>query len=179
MVKKSDISHKEREIFRQAMVNIKPIQTREYPSYNSFKGLEKNIKQPIDTEQLPAPISESPRKYVYDNIGYFYITGLQNKVLHNLYNGRFKTDMSIDLHGYRLHEAEAAMRNCLQKAKLYQYRLVKVIQGKGTKNGQRYGRIKSWLLKWLPEQPNVLAWVPATSRDGGEGAGYLLLKRAR
>lgn len=53
--------------------------------------------------------------------------------------------------------------------------MVKIVHGKGAHTGQTL--LKTYVNGWLPQLPDVLAFVSALPRDGGAGAVYVLLRR--
>lgn len=160
MAKKSDITDAERELFRQAMQHIQP---------------DSNKNDTSDSQKLPHR-NRIQQQWIADGEGYFHSAGLQKRLLRQLCNGQLSIDAEIDLHGYRLHQAEDIMATFLAKAPLQQWRVIKIIHGKGWRSEAQIGKIKQWLFKWLPEQASVLAWQPAIPSDGGSGAGYVLLR---
>lgn len=59
-------------------------------------------------------------------------------------------------------------------------RVLLVVTGKGTREGT--GVLRAAVPRWLAEpalRDRVLATAPAVPRDGGDGARYILLRRAR
>jgi len=102
--------------------------------------------------------------------------GLQNKRIRAIRSGQLAIDISCDLHGYTREHAERELRDVLDAALKRQARLLLIIHGKGY-NSPQTAVIKPLVLQWLSAQPAVLAWCPATPRDGGSGATYVYLKR--
>ena len=162
MTKKSDISDNERQTFRQAMLQIQPI----------------HLKDKLDDTKIiqNTGVVAKQQKWVIDNHGYFFSCGIQKRVLRQLKSRGLAVDAKLDLHGYRLSQAETKMVQFLSLANEKKWRLALIIHGKGERSNNPMGKIKEWLFKWLPDQPGVLAWQPAVAKDGGNGAGYLLLQ---
>lgn len=156
MRKKTGITDLERDFFRRQMKHAPIIDSPE------------DAKTPADK---PSPVCET--QYILDENGYFHKKGMQNKRLRELREGKWAICANVDLHGHTLHEAEAMMEDILEKANERGWRLVRIVHGKGT------GRLREWLKGWLRLQPNIVAWQPASRQDGGDGAGFLLLKPDR
>ena len=56
--------------------------------------------------------------------------------------------------------------------------MVLIRHGVGIKNKTKPGILKSFVNKWLPELPAVLAYHTAQRHHGGSGATYVLLKKS-
>ena len=101
--------------------------------------------------------------------------GLQKKLQRSIRMGKLEIESILDLHGYRQHEAQRQLHAFLSDALLMQARMVMIIHGKGY-NSQSESVLRPLVQHWLSEQPEVLAWCPAQSRDGGHGASYVYLR---
>lgn len=79
-------------------------------------------------------------------------------------------------------EAHHALTRFLESSYLQGRRAVLIITGKGLREDGRIGVLRGAVPRWLNEPP-AHAWVRAfdhaAPRDGGEGALYVLLRRAR
>ena len=60
----------------------------------------------------------------------------------------------------------------------YDLRTVIIMPGKGDRNNEDPALLKSHLVHWLPQLPDVLAYHTAQPNDGGAGAMYVLLRRS-
>lgn len=101
--------------------------------------------------------------------------GLQQRTFQDLRRGRLAIDMDLDLHGLTAKLAQKELEDFFQFCHRHRYKCVLIIHGKG------YGSENQPVLKrlvdvWLREREDVLAFCSATSRDGGTGACYALLK---
>ena len=97
----------------------------------------------------------------------------------------------LDLHGYSLNEANTKVKNCINKFYEKGQRYIKIITGKGTRSKNIYDPYQSDSLSILknsvPEfiknnqelMNKILQIKQAKPQDGGEGAFYLLLKKAK
>lgn len=94
--------------------------------------------------------------------------------------GTFPPDSIIDLHGYRLHEAEESFFEFIDSCYNKKLRNLLVITGKGFKGDGSVGAIKSSISKWINSdflRHKILAYSTAHKKHGGEGAYYILLKK--
>jgi DNA-nicking Smr family endonuclease len=93
----------------------------------------------------------------------------------------------LDLHGLTQHEAHDHLGGFIRRAVAAGQRNVLVITGKGFKapynqKGGEVGVLRQAVPRWLNEpdlRRHVVALRHAQPRDGGEGALYILLRRAR
>ncbi|MGH6989108.1 MAG: Smr/MutS family protein [Stellaceae bacterium] len=86
----------------------------------------------------------------------------------------------LDLHGLTQAEAHRALAGFVAQSHGAGKRVVLIVTGKGSRDGT--GVLKAAVPRWLDEpglRDRVLAAAPAQPRDGGGGALYLLLRRAR
>ena len=101
--------------------------------------------------------------------------------------GSIEPDFTLDLHGHTLDQAHDRLDAGLAQAKAMGARVVLVIAGKprpvdAADRGTKRGAIRAKLLDWLaagPHRSSVAAVRNAHRKHGGEGALYLILKRAR
>ncbi|MEX6724787.1 Smr/MutS family protein [Parapedomonas caeni] len=100
--------------------------------------------------------------------------------------GEVLPDLIIDLHGHRRETAYTALTRGLARAHGRHARVVLVVTGKGKTGAdwpsQPGGVLREELPRWLttPDlRPYVAALRPAHPRHGGDGAWYVILKRAR
>jgi DNA-nicking Smr family endonuclease len=94
--------------------------------------------------------------------------------------GELAVDGRIDLHGFTLDQAHAALSGFIRREHGRGSRCVVVVTGKGKDGGE--GKIRRETPHWLNQptlRPLVLAVTEARTRDGGTGAFYVLLKRRR
>lgn len=105
--------------------------------------------------------------------------GVDRKTRKNLVRGKFRPTLDVDLHGYYLMDAYAEIRAFLAHSSEEGHRCVLIIHGKGRSEGREMGVIKENLPRFLSEQPQVLAFHTAQTKDGGSGACYVLLKKTK
>ncbi|MGB3472052.1 MAG: Smr/MutS family protein [Erythrobacter sp.] len=104
-----------------------------------------------------------------------------------LKNGQIAPDYTLDLHGHTLDSAYSRIMSGLDQASAMNARLVLVVAGRErpvdpADRASKRGAIRAKLLDWLAvshHADNIAAVRRAHIRHGGEGALYLVLKRAR
>ena len=111
---------------------------------------------------------------------------IEPRMKRRLMRGQIDIDGTIDLHGMRRAEAQAALTRFVMARAGRGDRTILVITGKGLKKTDDLLIIdrrvlRSMLPLWLssPElAPLIAGWSPAAQGHGGEGAFYVRLRRA-
>lgn len=106
---------------------------------------------------------------------------LDKRTQRRMRRGKMEIDGRLDLHGMTQTAAHRALGRFIAGAQGPERRCVLVITGKGLlKDGQ--GVLKEAVPRWLNEGQNrerVLSFSHAAPADGGTGALYVLLRRAK
>lgn len=103
---------------------------------------------------------------------------LDRRMLRRLERGLYPISARLDLHGMDQEAAHRALAGFLVHAQGRGHRCVLVITGRGERSG---GVLRRAVPRWLVEPPTaarVLGWAEAGRAHGGEGALYVLLRRA-
>ena len=103
--------------------------------------------------------------------------GIRNKDLKNLKSGNFTIHSKIDLHGYKLNDAEKQFYNFVIKSHEQGIRNLLIITGKG-QDGE--GKIRKSLHTWINKNDLsklVIFYTHASPKDGGYGAYYVRLRK--
>ena len=105
--------------------------------------------------------------------------GIDNASARRLTKGHFEIDATIDLHGKTEVMAHKALLQFVQNASRQGLRTLLIITGKGARGeGLLRRKVPEWL-KDYPLKPHILAISQASPKDGGGGALYVRLRRAR
>ena len=103
--------------------------------------------------------------------------GVRNKDLKKLRSGKFTIQSKLDLHGYKLHDAEKVFYNFIIKSHQQGNRNLLIITGKG-QDGE--GKIRNSLHTWINKNDLsklVIFYSHASPKDGGYGAYYIRLRK--
>ncbi len=84
--------------------------------------------------------------------------------------------MELDLHGLTARHAHSTLELFFRDCHRRRVRCVHIIHGKGYGSEDRQPVLKQKLNLWLRQRHDVMAFCSATSRDGGTGAAYVLLR---
>lgn len=129
----------------------------------------------------PAPGSTSePPPPAAPDLAHGESAGLDRRSALRLRRGQHPIDGRIDLHGMTQAAAARALDAFLAESQAAGRRCVLVITGKGT-TSEGGGVLRREVPRWLNRAPNrarVLGFDYALPRDGGQGALYVLLRRA-
>jgi DNA-nicking Smr family endonuclease len=107
--------------------------------------------------------------------------GIDRAHLARLRRGEQRVERRVDLHGLTAAEARRALAAELRAAFAEGVRCVLVVHGRGL-HSEAGPVLRDGLAEWLtapPLAPLVMAFASAQPRDGGPGASYVLLRRAR
>lgn len=165
-MKRRETSLEERELFKQAFAETRPLRTKAAP--------KKKTKDP----RLPATRQSSAGG------------GLDGRTAERLRRGLLDPEARLDLHGLTEQVAHHALLTFLRGASTRGLRLVLVVTGKGApkvarslEHGSRArGVLKAAVPRWLKE-PQFAQLIASMTwshvRHGGEGALYIYLRKSR
>ena len=114
--------------------------------------------------------------------------GLDSTWDRKLTRGSINPDVTIDLHGMTLATAHDRLNGGIAQALAMGARVILLIAGKHRphgehdQRGERRGAIRAKLLDWLAASPHagrIAAVRAAQPRHGGDGAVYIVLRKAR
>ena len=161
------IDESDKSLFRSAVNQQIPIDKDgdKEEAYNNKKHWNKPFE---DYSYLPKPnLSAS------DSISYSQ-AGVSPKTLKKMKQGRIDHTPSIDLHGQKIEEA------CQSLSKFIHYhgdeRFIQIIHGKGYNSDQNLSILKSQVVHYLKQHPQVLAFCSCPQKMGGTGAVFVYLK---
>ncbi|MBX9663948.1 Smr/MutS family protein [Novosphingobium sp.] len=114
--------------------------------------------------------------------------GLDSSWDRKLTRGPLQPDVTIDLHGLTLAMAHERLNGGIAQALAMGARVILLIAGKhrpvpeNDLRGEKRGAIRAKLLDWLAASPHagrIASVRPAQPRHGGDGAVYIVLRKAR
>jgi DNA-nicking Smr family endonuclease len=107
----------------------------------------------------------------------FKRNGVQNGVFRKLKLGAYPVDATLDLHRLSLENARDEVLRFLYECRKFDVRTALICHGKGRRS-ESYPVIKSFLARWLPAIPEVIAFHSARSFHGGTGSVYVLFRKS-
>jgi DNA-nicking Smr family endonuclease len=110
-----------------------------------------------------------------EEIVHYAQSGISKKQMNIMKHGHIDNAVSIDLHGYTLEKACEALSNFMHH---YQFEhFVHIIHGKGYRSDNEMSVLKTQVINFLKQHPQVLAFHSCPPKDGGAGAVFALLKK--
>lgn len=167
------------ELFREAVSDVTPLPpparaprtSRKPPARARFTAADRAM---VLVESLQG-FGESDVTDSGDEIA-FRREGIQDRVMRRLKRGEYRVEAVCDLHGLRVDEAKAALREFLAESLGARLRCIRIIHGKGHGSGNRGPVLKSAVNLILRNTGPVLAFTSARRVDGGTGAINVLLQ---
>ena len=169
------------DLFRRAMDDVRPLrkdradtQRPRRPPRAAFRRADERqvLADSLEGEIEPDEL-ESGEELVYRS------ESVKLADFRRLRRGQIRVGEEVDLHGLSAADARAALHAFLDEARDRRERCVRVIHGKGLRSGHQGPVIKRRIGRWLRRRDDVLAYCSARPVDGGTGALYVLLRRAR
>jgi DNA-nicking Smr family endonuclease len=182
MSPKSTLSEDDKALFQDVMRTVKPLKPGKKVAAEHIQVAKKPIiKPPPEPPSLDYPKTALSSYYAEpvnsDSILYYCKTGFPKKQLLHAHKQQ-PWQARLDLHGLRPETAQAELCNFIAQQLQSQHRYVLVIHGKGGRFGEA-PVLKNLVNRWLQQLPEVLAFHSAVAKDGGSGAVYIILQRAK
>lgn len=180
MPEKPKISDAERQLFRDRLKDVRPLEQK--PRYQPPKSkIKPKARQRItdDPQMQDDMFSDDfhPEDVETGEELLFSRPGLQTRLMRQLRRGQLSISAELDMHGYTVLEARQVMTDFLRDCLQHGDRCVRIIHGKGFGSKQKLPVLKNKVNAWLQQRDEVLAFCSARPVDGGTGALYVLLKR--
>lgn len=103
--------------------------------------------------------------------------GVQEGVFKKLRLSQYPLEGRLDLHRKTVKESRDELFNFVHTAQARGWRCVLINHGRGERSPTP-ARIKSYVIAWLAQMPEVLAYHHPERRHGGAGAVYVLLRKS-
>ena len=103
--------------------------------------------------------------------------GVQPDVFRRLGTGRYTVAATLDLHRLTVDEARSALYRFVTDARGRGHRCVLIAHGRGERSDPP-ARIKSHVVFWLGQMPEVIGYRSAPRQQGGTGAMLVMLRKS-
>lgn len=158
-----------RQLWQKVTRSVKPYSPQEnQPSKAGAASIKAASKPLFLPKTIPGSAVISPES-----------RGFDRSTKTRLQRGQLPLEGRLDMHGMTQAEAFRALQRFIFSAVAHEKRTVLVITGKGLRSE---GVLKRMFSLWLEEpelKKHILAATPARPKDGGGGAFYLRLRKAR
>lgn len=171
------------QMFRELMKGVRPVQQNRAdtgkPRHNKDINLESRrqaaASEPVD--RMGSGLSDGQVQPVNPSDSLmFHLPDLPLRTLQSLKKGQLEWQEGLDLHGYTIEAARAALTDFIRDGRKKSFRCLLLVHGKSYNRDGEVPSIKSHVNAWLRQMPDVLAFCSATPADGGTGAVYILLR---
>ncbi|KAA0445208.1 MAG: hypothetical protein FXV80_03040 [Candidatus Thioglobus sp.] len=105
----------------------------------------------------------------------FAKNGICEKTSKKMRSGNINFTATIDLHGYKAREACEALADFIYQHQSEQF--VHIIHGKGYQSENGISILKTQVVNFLKQHPQILACHSCPPKQGGTGAVFALLKK--
>lgn len=162
-------------LFRESVEDAKPLELDQPEPYRR-RPPPFPIEQPraLRDAEDRAKLSES--EVETQDFLLYARPGVQRRLLADLQRGAIEVALELDLHGLTSAYAREVFDEFLAECSRRRVRCALIIHGKGRRSELRQPVLKCKVNYWLRLRDEVLAFCSATSRDGGTGAVYVLLR---
>ncbi len=168
----------EQQLFRDAVGAVKPIEAPSLVVRPPPPPPRPRFREADDQAVLRELLDSNEPEEVEDGETLSYCqTGIAINLLRRLRRGHFHRYALLDLHGFTVAEARAALARFLDDTQRSYQTCVHIIHGKGNRSAHRGPVLKRKVNDWLKQREEVLAFCSARPTDGGTGAIYVLLRR--
>lgn len=166
-------------LFMQAMSGVTPLKTDAVVSHTKPAQADENALRRRASaeggEQIEGVLSDM-QALLNPVAGEAFLSyknpTLQNKVFEQLKQGKLRWYDAVDLHGSSIEDARNAVLLLINQAINKDETVVKIVHGKG-----KDAIIKTCVNGWLRQMEDVMAFVSAPAKDGGNGSVLVLLKK--
>ncbi|SMM98118.1 Smr domain protein [uncultured Candidatus Thioglobus sp.] len=101
--------------------------------------------------------------------------GVSGKLINKMKRGQIDNISTLDLHGYDIKAACEALSDFMYHHQFEQF--IQIIHGKGYRSANGESVLKTQVVSFLKQHPQVLACHSCPAKDGGTGAIFALLKQ--
>lgn len=170
----------ERDSFEDAMADVTPIDRRK----SRLVAPPPPPRPRAAATAAAVPAVASPRLTALPRPGdgfAFAADGVDRRVLKELEGGLRPVEATLDLHGRKSREADAALTAFVRGAQAGGRRVLLVVHGRGLGSGRDGPVLRQLVLERLTSSSlalGILAVVSAPPRQGGTGASLVLLRRS-
>ncbi|MEO0342525.1 MAG: Smr/MutS family protein [Pseudomonadota bacterium] len=193
MTRRRKLTEADKAIWTEVKKSIAPLRPKVEKPLPDYSDVSK--RRPIgitpSAKMSPFTIGQTASSYKPNVEPYSqpkHVPNMDRRNYNLLVKGKKAIDLTVDLHGMTLTQAEKHIQKQLFEAYRSGKRLILVVTGKGNKtstdefNRPRSGVLRQSLPQWCAKSPLssiVLQVTPSQQRHGGSGAYYVYLKRAR
>lgn len=185
----SEAPASDKDLFKQAMHGVRPIDDNTRGRQINPAGSKVNPPDPAGPEsrsrQQLLDLVQGKAEFEIAHTTEFvlgHVKGLTPQTFEKLKKGLLSPEAHIDLHGFTLDNARAAVTLFVREHYFAGRRCLLVVTGRGKNSPTGRSLLRDGLQDWLTRDPLkrvVLAFCTATPGHGGAGAVYVLLRKLK
>lgn len=177
------VNDDDQELFRQQMIGVQKLKNannsdRKPPGVTPGQLYSRKTAETQTSDENPLSTEFVDPVDPLDILS-FKRDGIQQGVFRRLKQGRYAIDATLDLHRLSIEEARQAVYQFIRDCAEMDVRTALISHGKGIRSVGRPAVLKSYVAKWLPIMPDVMAFHSAQSFHGGVGCVYILLRKSK
>ncbi len=172
----------ELDLFLQEMTDVTPLSQDEVRQQTEFSPtLAQQARRKAAEQEMEYDPNYLSMEYVElvkpDDPFAFCKDGVQQGVYRNLRLGKYQLDATLNLLGKTLTEARSQLLHFIEDCHKRGIRTLLIHHGMGRNSKPHPAILRSYVFKWLPQLPAVLAAHTAQRQHGGYSATYVLLQK--
>jgi len=172
------------DLFREAMRDVARLKAVEKPAPTRLPPTATQLARRANAEARRNP-AEDPNYLTLGEVAQlaphqllsWKKDGVQEAVFKKFRLGKYPLEGVLDLHRKTVKEARVALFNYTGMAVAKGWRCVLINHGRGERSPTP-ARIKSYVIAWLGQMPEILAYHHPERRLGGAGAVLVLLRKS-
>lgn len=171
------------DLFLQEMADVKPLQQDEILQQNGefMPTLAQQARRKAAEQEMEYDPNYLSMEYVDlvkpDEDFAYKKDGVQEGVYRNLRLGKYQMDATLNLLGKTLTEARSQLFHFVEDCHKRGIRTLLIHHGMGRNSKPHPAILRSYVFKWLPQIPVVLACHTAQKHHGSYSATYVLLQK--
>jgi DNA-nicking Smr family endonuclease len=172
------------DLFRSAMSDVAPLKMAPKPARPRAAPSASQLARRANAEATAQPAvdpnyltSGQVKQLAPHELVSWKKDGVQEGVFKKLRLGKYPLDGTLDLHRKTVKEARVLVFDFVRMALAKGWRCVLINHGRGEQSPTP-ARIKSYVIHWLAQMPEVLAYHHPERQHGGAGAVYVLLRKS-
>ncbi len=176
-----DIEDRDRRLFRSALAGVRRLES-DRALHRPTPPRAEPVQTRRDEAEVLAGLRDGPLQAEEHLTGeelYYRRAGVRLQTMRRLRRGAISVEGHLDLHGHSAAEARVALDRYLRDSLARGRRCVRVVHGKGKGSRDRRPVLRRMVEGALRRNGDVLAFCSAPGTDGGTGAAYVLLRKAR
>jgi DNA-nicking Smr family endonuclease len=173
---KSGKKKNDRDLFREAMADVKPLRPADRVEPPARRPAARALQQELDDREVLRELLTpgDPEEHETGEELLYLRPGYQPSLLRRLRRGHYSIADTIDLHHMDVATARQVLLDFIECSLRGQRSCIRVVHGKGLRS-RNLPKLKLMTGRLLRRHPRVIAFASCRPVDGGTGATTVLL----